>query len=127
MHKAEVADHVHNPEILVASGRFHDLFGGGQFNKGRVFQLRADRNDVLGVILHRARGILRYEADGRNDQQTIDNPFQMVHSISPLLFVVGVDPASARGWNGYSLARWRSPPAKPKRSKYSCFLRLSRA
>src|SRR6202044_1534108 len=117
MHEAEVADHVHDPELLVASGCFKNLFCGWQLNKGRVFQLRADRNDVLGVILHRARGILRYESDRRNDQQTSDNPFQMGHSTSPLWFVVAVDLANVRGWNGESSASWRSPSAIPKRSK----------
>ena len=75
MHKAEVADHVDNPEILVARGCLHDLFGRGQFNQGCVFDLGADGNDVLRVILHRACGLLAEGSDGRNGENNSDDEF----------------------------------------------------
>ena len=59
MHEAEVPDDIHDPELLVASGRLDDLLGRRQFDQGCVFHLGADRDDVLRVILHRARGLLR--------------------------------------------------------------------
>ena len=35
-----------------------------QLDQSSVFELRADRDDVLGVILHRPRRILRKRTDG---------------------------------------------------------------
>jgi len=37
MYEAEITDHVHNPEILVAGCGLHDLLGGRNLNEGRVF------------------------------------------------------------------------------------------
>src|ERR1017187_3138071 len=67
------------PEVLVACGGFHDLFGRRQFDQGCVFQLGADRNDVLRVILHSARRVLGESTDGRKNQSAIDDEFQMPH------------------------------------------------
>jgi hypothetical protein len=64
VYEAEVANHIHNPEVLVARGRFHDLFRGRHHNQGGVFDLGVDRNDVLGVVLHGAGRILRDRRDG---------------------------------------------------------------
>jgi hypothetical protein len=47
MHKAEVSNYIHNPEVLVACGGFHDLFGGWHHNEGGVFDLGVDRDNVL--------------------------------------------------------------------------------
>ena len=64
MDEAEVAHHIHDPEILVAGRGLHDLLGRGKFDQRRVLELRVDRDDVLRVVLHGARRrILR---DGGN-------------------------------------------------------------
>ena len=54
VNEAEVADHIHNPEILVAGRGLHDLLGGRDNDEGRVLHLRADGDDVLRVIGHSA-------------------------------------------------------------------------
>ena len=42
MDEAEVAHHIHDPEIFVAGRGLHDLFGWRQFNQGCVLQLGVD-------------------------------------------------------------------------------------
>ncbi len=50
MNEAEVADHIHDPEVLVAGRGFHDLLGRRNNDEGCVLDLRSDRHDVLRMV-----------------------------------------------------------------------------
>ena len=58
--ETEVADHIHDPEVLVAGRRLHDLLGRRDHDQGRVLELGVDWHDVLGVVLDGAGGLARY-------------------------------------------------------------------
>ena len=84
MHKAEIADHIHNPEVFVARGGLHDLFSGWQLDQSRVFQLCVGGDDVLGMVLDGAGGcILRRGTNGRKREGNRDDEDKFgVHSRS---------------------------------------------
>src|SRR5579862_1475144 len=84
MHKAEVTDHIHNPEVLVASGGLHDLLGRGKLDQCGVLQLCMDRNYILRMVLDGAggcvlRGTNRWNSEGnRRDEDEF-----AVHAATP--------------------------------------------
>ena len=62
MNEAEVADYIHNPEVLIPGRGFHDLLGRRHLNQRGVFHLGVDRNNVLRMVLNSARRRLLREA-----------------------------------------------------------------
>ena len=68
MDKAKVAHHVDNPEVLVARGRFHDLLRRRQLNQGGELHLGPNGDNVLRVILDRARRVLCGDTQGTRQE-----------------------------------------------------------
>src|SRR5271170_3107431 len=95
MHKAEVANYINNPEILIPCGRFHDLFCRWQLDQRRVLHFGADGDDVLRVILNGPGRFLCDGADGRENQGDHNSRFEMVHTMASLAVGDGVQ-VSAR-------------------------------
>ena len=58
MQETEVLHGVDDPEVLIASSDFDDLFRRRDLNHGGVAQLGANTNDVVGVVLDHASGAL---------------------------------------------------------------------
>jgi hypothetical protein len=69
VNEAEIANHIHNPEVLVSGRGLHDLLGGRDDDQGRVLDLGADSNNVLRVIGHVARGSLCIDGDTRQSDE----------------------------------------------------------
>ena len=67
VHKAKIPDYIDNPEILVAGGCFHDFLGRWQLDQCRVFDLGADGNNVLRVVLN---GAGRFLGGDTGDKRT---------------------------------------------------------
>ena len=99
MNKAEVANHIDDPKILIARSSLHDLLCRRNFNQRRVLQLGKDRHNVLRVVLDGARrGVLGECGGGRSESKSKDKRYA-VHGVISLALGV-VETASARGWKG---------------------------
>src|SRR5690242_4951927 len=97
MHKAEIANHVHNPEFFVACRRLHYLFGRWHFNQRSELQLRADWDNVLRVILHRARRLLRHGTHRDEDHENTSKGYDAFHGGAPYWLLLVGDVANLRG------------------------------
>ena len=68
MQEAVVAGGVDDPEVFVAGGDLQNLLRRRKLNQRRVAHLGVHTDDVVGVVLHHAGGLLGKAAGGGQQQ-----------------------------------------------------------